>query len=90
MILAKVRDLSSMAAKSARLVELYRTAIVPQATFSLESATSAYRVGKVDFLMILDSVRTLLEDELMVQEQLTDYHKAVARLEEVVGVPVVE
>lgn len=90
MVLARVRDLSTMAAKSARLVELYRTAVIPQATFSLESATSAYRVGKVDFLMILDSVRTLLEDELMAQEQLADYHKAVACLEEVVGAPVVE
>jgi len=90
MVLAKVRDLATMAAKSARLVELYRTAIVPQATFALESTTSAYRVGKVDVLMVLDGVRTLLEDELMAQEQLADYHKAVARLEEVVGTAVIQ
>ena len=90
MALAKVRDLATMAQTAARLAELYRSAIVPQSTFSLESATSAYRVGKVDLLMLLDNVRVLLQNELMVQEQLADYHKAVSRLEEVVGVPVVQ
>lgn len=90
MVLAKVRDLSTMAEKSARLSELYRTAILPQAAFALESAASAYRVGRVDMLMVLDGVRTLLENELMAQEQVADYHRAVARLEEVVGAPVVE
>jgi outer membrane protein TolC len=90
MILAQVRDLASMAATGSRLVELYRTAIIPQATFSLESALAGYRVGKVDFLMLLDNVRVLLDNELMVQEQLTEYHRAVARLEEVVSAPIVE
>lgn len=90
MVLAKVRDLFTMAARAERLARLYQTAIIPQATFSLESATSAYRVGKVDLLMVLDNVRALLDNELMVQEQLADYHRAVARLEEVVGTTVVE
>jgi outer membrane protein TolC len=90
MVLAKVKDLSTMAERAGRLTELYRTAVLPQATFSLESATAAYRVGKVDFLMVLDGVRTLLDNGLMAQEQLTDYHRAVARLEEVVGVTVAE
>jgi outer membrane protein TolC len=85
-----VKDLSTVASTAARLSELYRTAIVPQSAFSLESATSAYRVGKVDLLMVLDNVRALLENELMIQEQLADYHKAVARLEEVVGAAVVQ
>jgi outer membrane protein TolC len=90
MVLAKVRDLSTMAGRAEQLARLYQTAIIPQATFSLESATSAYRVGKVDLLMVLDNVRALLDNELMVQEQLTDYHKAIARLEEVVGAAVVQ
>ncbi|MBI2502416.1 MAG: TolC family protein [Candidatus Latescibacteria bacterium] len=85
MALAQVRDLASMAATALQLVALYQTAIIPQATFSLESALAAYRVGQVDFLMLLDNARALLDNELMVQEQLTDYHRAVARLEEVVG-----
>jgi hypothetical protein len=42
-------------------------------------------VGKVDFLMLLDSARILLDNELMIQEQLAEHHKAVARLEELVG-----
>jgi outer membrane protein TolC len=90
MVLAQVRDFSSMAATASRLVSLYQSAIIPQAALSLESALAAYRVGQVDFLMLLDNVRALLENELMLYEQLTDYHRAAARLEEVVGAPVVE
>jgi len=90
MVLAQVRDFSTMAATASKLAELYRTAIIPQATFSLESALTAYRVGGADFLMLLDNFRVLLENELMLREQLTDYHRAVTRLEEVVGAAVVE
>ncbi len=86
MVLAKVRNLSTKAWKSAQMAELYQSAIHPQTTFALASSTSAYRVGKVDFLAVLDSVRVLLDNELMAQEQLMDYHKEVARLEEVVEV----
>jgi len=88
MVLAQVRDFSSMTTTAGRLVELYQAAILPQAAFALESALAAYRVGQVDFLMLLDNTRLLLENELMLREQLADYHRAAARLEEVVGAPV--
>lgn len=90
MALAQVRDFYSMATTAGRLVALYQTTILPQTSFALESAVAGYRVGQVDFLMLLDNTRILLENQLMVQEQLADYHRAVARLEEVVGTSAIE
>ena len=90
MALAQVRDFYSMATTAGRLIALYQTTILPQTSFALESAVAGYRVGQVDFLMLLDNTRILLENQLMVQEQLADYHRAVARLEEVVGTSALE
>ncbi len=53
---------------------------------SLESAVSAYQVGKVDFLTLLDNLVTLFNFEIEYQRQLAEYNKALARLEEITGV----
>ena len=85
-ILYRVKDLYEMAETSDDLVVLYEKGIIPQATLSLESAVSGYGVGNVDFLTLLDNLITLLEDELRYTRELTHFEKALARLEEVVGV----
>ena len=85
LLLALVRTLSSQATASSRLVELYTSALIPQARFALEAALAGYRVGKVELLMLLDNARALLEDELMTQDQLATHHRALAQLEEAVG-----
>ena len=88
-VLADVRETLAMARTSQKLSELYEHAIIPQATFSLSSAQAGYRVGQVDFLMVLDNIRTLLDSEFARHEKLVDYHKAVARLEAMIGTPLV-
>jgi hypothetical protein len=45
-------------------------------------------VGKVDFLTLLNNVLVLREAELSYEEQLTEFEKSVAQLEEVVGTSV--
>ncbi len=84
-LLAQVRDLYTQASAAGQLVDLYRRALVPQTRLALESALTGYRVGQVDLLMVLDNSRTLLEEELMVQEQLATHHRALAQLAEAVG-----
>lgn len=85
-VLYRVKDLYELARTSEDLVELYERGIIPQATLSLQSAVSGYSVGNVDFLTLLDNLITLLEDELRYTREQTQYEKALARLEEVVGV----
>ncbi len=69
-------------------MELYASGVIPQARLSLESATAGYQVGRVDFLTLVDNVVTLLDYELRHEEAMTDYQKALAELEALVGVEV--
>ncbi|WP_306532724.1 TolC family protein [Geobacter sp.] len=68
-----------------KLVHLYRTGIIPQAEQSLESAAIGYRVGKVDFLTLLDARLTLFTYEREYYESQAEYQMRKAQLEALVG-----
>jgi cobalt-zinc-cadmium efflux system outer membrane protein len=70
-------------------IELYQTAILPQARQSLESAQSGYQVGKVDFMTLLDNQMTLYNYEIAYYRALSSYFQTVTKLEETVGKPLV-
>jgi len=82
---ASLRDTYLVAGTSERLVNLYGSSVIPQARLALESAIAGYQVGRVDFLTLIDSLVTLLDYELKYFEVLTDFQKALARLEPYVG-----
>ena len=86
LLMFKIRDKYLAETTARRLVSLYGTTIVPQSSLSMESAMAGYEVGKVDFLMLLDNLVTLLNYELSYYEQLSNEEKAVAALEPLVGV----
>ena len=66
-------------------IELYQTAILPQARQSLESAKSGYQVDKVDFLTLLFNQITLYNYEIAYHQALSSYFMTTAKLEEMVG-----
>jgi cobalt-zinc-cadmium efflux system outer membrane protein len=72
-----------------RLVELYSSGIIPQAEQSLESAVISYRVGKVDFLTLLDGRVNLFNYEKELYESKAEYMMQLARLEAAVGTELV-
>jgi outer membrane protein TolC len=75
-----------LAAQSARkLMNLYSQAIVPQSSLALESSMSAYEVGKVDFLSMLDNFTYVLDYEVDYYRELSQYQSALAKLEPLVG-----
>ncbi len=82
----RIKDRYLAATTAQRLLKLYGTTIIPQSSLSLESAISAYEVGKVDFLTLLDNLVTLLNYELSYYEQLSNLEKAIAALEPFVGI----
>lgn len=69
-----------------RLIELYRTSVLPPAEQSLKVTESAYRADKEDFLDLLDSVRTLLDFQLEYYKYIAQYHQNLAMLEKITGV----
>jgi outer membrane protein TolC len=85
-VLARVKDFHAQAESTERLTHLYRTAVVPQARLSLQSALAGYQVGKVDFLTLLNSFTVLNEYQLGYYEELANHEKAVAQLEEAAGI----
>ncbi|HEX9077997.1 MAG TPA: TolC family protein [Desulfuromonadaceae bacterium] len=80
-----ISDLLAQMERRRRLVDLYKTGIIPQATQSLESATIGYRVNKVDFLTLLDSRMTLFNYERELYDSLADYQMKKAQLEALTG-----
>jgi outer membrane protein TolC len=66
-------------------MELLKTGIIPLATLSLDSAMSSYRVNKVDFITVLDSLMTLFRYEIQYYRLLTDSRKSIAEIEAAVG-----
>ncbi len=74
-----------MARASEALADLYAKAIVPQSTLALESALASYEVGAVDFLTMLNNFTTVLDYETNYYQELTNYQKALARIEPIVG-----
>ena len=84
-ILFMITDMSSMIQRVERQLELYKTGIIPQASLQINSAMSAYRVNKADFMTLLDSRMTLYKYEFEYHLALTEYEKNVANLGAVVG-----
>jgi cobalt-zinc-cadmium efflux system outer membrane protein len=73
-----------------RLMKLYSQAIVPQSTLTLESSLSGYKAGTLDFLTVITNFTNVLDSELSYQQQLASHEKALARLEELTGVNLVQ
>jgi outer membrane protein TolC len=84
-ILYMIADMGSMAQRLERKIELYRTGIIPQSRMQIDTAMSAYRVNKADFMTLLDSRMRLYRFELDYHEALTEYEKSLAALEAAVG-----
>ncbi|MFN2126725.1 MAG: TolC family protein [Anaerolineales bacterium] len=72
--------------KNYRLLELYKSGIIPQATQSLNAAIAGYQTNKVNFLTLLNNQLTLFNFELDYYRFLSDYRKGIADLEAATGV----
>ncbi|HUP53700.1 MAG TPA: TolC family protein [Longimicrobiales bacterium] len=84
-------EIASLAAELARARDqlvLLNDGILPLARTGLASATASYQVGRVDFLMLLDSQVTLYRHELDYHRLLADFATNLAALERAVGTEV--
>lgn len=87
-ILAEAESQKAELERNRKRVELYKGGILLQAEQSLESAQAGYRVGKVDFLNVVDNWMRLLNYELQYHFALSDYHKALASYDFAAGIDV--
>jgi len=91
---------AAQARVSAALAEAYRTLssahqevtalraqILPGSRQAFEAISEGYRLGKFGYLEVLDSQRTLIGAGGQYLRALSDYHKAVADVERLIGAP---
>jgi outer membrane protein TolC len=79
-VFAKLRQQVAIAEQSRKSAELYDTAILPQARLAVESALSAYRVNRVDLLMLLDSQMSLFNFGIGRATAAVNLNKALAEI----------
>jgi outer membrane protein TolC len=81
-------DLQAAAARlteSQRTAQLYRDQVIPAAQRNVESARAGYTAGGVDFLRLIDAERQLIMLREQQVEAVGDYHRALAELQQAVG-----
>ncbi len=82
---AEINDLYYQLELTEKTLDLYEQGLIAQAESSLESATSSYRTGKLDFLNLLDAERMLLNLNLGYRKEQANYQLELAGLERAVG-----
>jgi outer membrane protein TolC len=73
-----------------QLLKLYSQGIAPQSSLTLESSIASYETGGVDFLNVLSNFQSVIDAELDYHMQVTNHEKALARLEEVTGLILIQ
>ncbi len=84
-IFLKIKEIMAEEEKGRKLIELFSTGIIPQASQTVDSAMLAYQVNKVDLFNLLDNQIILFNYQIQYEKVLTDYEKKLAELEAVVG-----
>jgi len=84
-MLQEIQEAFVRANSAARLVELYRDTLRPQAQSTLRSASAAYQTDQTDFLNLIDSQNTALDVEYSYYRALSEFDGRVAELERAIG-----
>jgi outer membrane protein TolC len=82
---AMLVESTAMAERARNLAELYATAILPQARTGVDAALSAYRVGRADYMTLINAQMTVNQYETELFRLAADYARAVAEIEALTG-----
>jgi outer membrane protein TolC len=82
---ARINELYSELRTYEDQISLYEHSLLPQAEQSLKASEASYVSGSTDFLNLLESERMILQIKTGFHKTLSDFRKALARLERLVG-----
>ncbi len=82
---ARIAELTAEANRARSLSQLYATAVLPQARAAVESALSAYQVGEVDYMTLVQNEMTVNRYEIESVRLTAEYQQAIAQIEALVG-----
>lgn len=84
--LKKLKDLWSKYESRKRIVQNYETSVLPLAKQTLEITETGYRIGKNNFLDLLDSQKRYLEYSVNYYKYLVEKEIFLSELEKIVGI----
>jgi outer membrane protein TolC len=84
-ILLDVKEARTGVEKYLRAVDLYKSSVLPQAETALKSAFAGYELNKVDFQILLETEKSLVQAEYDYEEAEAMLFMALAELEQAVG-----
>jgi outer membrane protein, heavy metal efflux system len=87
MVFQEIQEALIRASAAARLVEIYRDTLRPQAQITLRAASAAYQTNQTDFLNLIDSQNTALDVEYSYYRALAEFDSRVTDLERATGAP---
>jgi outer membrane protein TolC len=85
MVASAIRENYAMVRSAGRLMELYRSALIPKSRQDFEAALAGYNTGRGDALTVATRLKGLLDYELQYWGQFAEREKAIARIEALSG-----
>ena len=86
-VAAALADAYAALASAHDEVTALRSAMLPGSRQTFEAVSEGYRLGKFGYLDVLDAQRTLISAGSQYLRALSDYHKAAANVERLIGAP---
>ena len=85
MVITNIKDLYYKASGTKQQLDIYNSAILPQAKQSVQASLTDYQTGRTDFLMLIDAYRTLVSLSKEYFMTRMRYEQTIAELEREVG-----
>jgi outer membrane protein TolC len=82
---AELTEMGAEAERARSLTALYESSILPQARAAVEAALSAYRVGRVNYMTLVESEMMVNRYEIELVRLAAAYQRAAAGIEALVG-----
>lgn len=86
-VAAALTDAYAALASAYDEVTALRSAVLPGSQQTFEAVSEGYRLGRFGYLDVLESQRTLIGAGSQYLRALSDYHKAIANVERLIGAP---
>jgi len=86
MLVFEVKSAFAKFEAARNLIKIYETGVLPQARSALDTAVLGYQSERIDFMDLLDSLRTLRDFQLEYFEALANLEIALADLERSAGI----
>jgi len=87
MIAAAIRDNYSMLTATDKLMDLYKNGLIPKTYQDFELALSGYGTGRIEAIVVITRLKTLLDYDLLYWGQFVEREKAIARLCSIAKIP---